>query len=143
MVLRMCSKYYDAYGIVKYLDNETMSKFESIIQGMAASSLRCIAFAYAEVDVQELGDERENSGIVVKDNGLTLLGLVGIKDPCRPGVKTAVEACHHAGVNVKMITVIVSAHTVNMFLKGKHEYHGLNQTTLIGSKYSALNNKTA
>ncbi|CAI8592882.1 unnamed protein product [Vicia faba] len=104
MVLRMCSKYYDAYGIVKYLDNETMSKFESIIQGMAASSLRCIAFAYAEVDVQELGDERENSGIVVKDNGLTLLGLVGIKDPCRPGVKTAVEACQHAGVNVKMIT---------------------------------------
>ncbi|KAL5078274.1 hypothetical protein RYX36_017258 [Vicia faba] len=62
MVLRMCSKYYDAYGIVKYLENETMSKFESIIQGMAASSLCCIAFAYAEVDVQELGDEREKAG---------------------------------------------------------------------------------
>ncbi|XP_058765033.1 putative calcium-transporting ATPase 13, plasma membrane-type [Vicia villosa] len=104
MVLRMCSKYYDAYGIAKHLDNETMSKFESIIQGMAASSLRCIAFAYAEVEVQELGDEGENSKIMVKDNGLTLLGLVGIKDPCRPGVKTAVEACQHAGVNVKMIT---------------------------------------
>ncbi|KAL2349108.1 hypothetical protein Fmac_003108 [Flemingia macrophylla] len=27
-----------------------------------------------------------------------------IKDPCRPGVKAVVEACQHAGVNVKMIT---------------------------------------
>ncbi|GAU38655.1 hypothetical protein TSUD_276950 [Trifolium subterraneum] len=104
MVLRMCSRYYDGYGNVKDLDNETMSKFESIIQGMAASSLRCIALAYAEVADEELGGEGENNKIVVKDSGLTLLGLVGIKDPCRPGVKAAVEACQHAGVDVKMIT---------------------------------------
>ncbi|XP_045814694.1 putative calcium-transporting ATPase 13, plasma membrane-type [Trifolium pratense] len=103
MVLRMCSRYYDSYGNVKDLDNETMSKFENIIQGMAASSLRCIALAYTEVANEELGGEGGNK-MVVKDDGLTLLGLVGIKDPCRPGVKTAVEACQHAGVNVKMIT---------------------------------------
>jgi Ca2+-transporting ATPase len=76
---------------VKNLDNETMSKFESIIQGMAVSSLRCIALAYAEVSNEDLGGEGDNNKI-------------GIKDPCRPGVKTAVEACQHAGVNVKMIT---------------------------------------
>jgi P-type Ca2+ transporter type 2C len=105
MVLRMCSRYYDGYGILKDLDNESMSKFESIIQGMAASSLRCIALAYTKVADEELGDG-DNNKMVVKDNDLTLLGLVGIKDPCRPGVKKAVEACQHAGVNVKMITGI-------------------------------------
>ncbi|KAJ1380791.1 P-type ATPase [Sesbania bispinosa] len=102
MVLKMCSRYYDASGIVKDLDNDSRMKFEGIIQGMAASSLRCIALAHVEIAGEEDGDEEDN--IVVKDNGLTLLGLVGIKDPCRPGVKKAVEACQHAGVNVKMIT---------------------------------------
>jgi len=107
MVLRMCSRYYDGCGILKDLDNESMLKFEGIIQGMAASSLRCIALAYTEIAAEELGDEgRDNNKTVVKENDLTLLGLVGIKDPCRPGVKTAVEACQHAGVNVKMITGI-------------------------------------
>ncbi|XP_020234394.1 putative calcium-transporting ATPase 13, plasma membrane-type [Cajanus cajan] len=104
MVLKMCSRYYDASGIVKDLDNDSMLKFEQIIQGMAASSLRCIAFAHVEVAEEEVEDEEGNTMVKVKDNGLTLLGLVGIKDPCRPGVKAAVEACQHAGVNVKMIT---------------------------------------
>ncbi|GAU39613.1 hypothetical protein TSUD_276530 [Trifolium subterraneum] len=104
MVLRMCSRYYDGYRNVKDLDNETMSKFESIIQGMTASSFRCIALAYTEVVDEKLVGEGGNNKMVVKDSCLTLLGLVGIKDRCRPGVKTAVEACQHAGVNVKMIT---------------------------------------
>ncbi|KAK7316248.1 hypothetical protein VNO77_35129 [Canavalia gladiata] len=102
MVLKMCSRYYDASGIVRDLDNDSMMKFESIIQGMAASSLRCIAFAHSEVPKEELEDKEGNT--MVKDNDLTLLGLVGIKDPCRQGVKTAVESCQLAGVNVKMIT---------------------------------------
>ncbi|KAK3414946.1 hypothetical protein EUGRSUZ_H00521 [Eucalyptus grandis] len=40
----------------------------------------------------------------IQEDSLTLLGLVGIKDPCRPGVRSAVQACRDAGVNIKMIT---------------------------------------
>ena len=36
--------------------------------------------------------------------GLTFLGLQAMMDPPRPAAITAVEACHHAGVSVKMIT---------------------------------------
>ncbi|KAL1291770.1 hypothetical protein HN51_060290 [Arachis hypogaea] len=104
MVLKMCSKYYDASGILKDLDSEIMMKFENIIQGMAASSLRCIAFAQTEVSDSEIEVEDGEGKAMVKENGLTLLGLVGIKDPCRQGVKKAVESCQNAGVNVKMIT---------------------------------------
>ena len=35
---------------------------------------------------------------------LTLLGLVGLADPPRPGVLEAIAACHAAGIDVKMIT---------------------------------------
>ncbi|WMV47818.1 hypothetical protein MTR67_041203 [Solanum verrucosum] len=37
-------------------------------------------------------------------NSFILLGFVGLKDPCRPGMKKAVEDCQNAGVNIKMIT---------------------------------------
>ncbi|KAA8548694.1 hypothetical protein F0562_000378 [Nyssa sinensis] len=69
---------------------------------MAASSLRCIAFAQKEVPEEEHEDGVEHHKL--KDNGLTLLGLVGLKDLCQPGAKKAVEDCQHARVNVKMIT---------------------------------------
>ncbi|XP_062168886.1 putative calcium-transporting ATPase 13, plasma membrane-type [Alnus glutinosa] len=98
MILKMCSSYYDASGIVKDLDDAEKMKFEQIIQGMAASSLRCIAFAHKQVSEED----QENKKL--KEDGLTLLGLVGLKDPCRPGVKKAVEDCQYAGVNIKMIT---------------------------------------
>jgi len=101
MILKMCSSYYDASGIVKDLDDAEKLKFEQIIQGMAASSLRCIAFAHKQV-LEDQENEQEHKKL--EEDGLTLLGLVGLKDPCRPGVKKAVEDCQYAGVNVKMIT---------------------------------------
>lgn len=69
---------------------------------MVTSSLRCIAFAHKQVR-----EEENEDGIThqqVKDNCLILLGLVGLEDLCRPGVKKVVEACQYAGVNIKMIT---------------------------------------
>jgi Ca2+-transporting ATPase len=98
MLLKMCSSYYDASGIVEVLDDAEKMKFEQIIQGMAARSLRCIAFAHKQVSEEY----QENNKL--KEDGLTLLGLVGLKDPCRPGVKVAVQYCRYAGVNIKMIT---------------------------------------
>ncbi|XP_050125802.1 putative calcium-transporting ATPase 13, plasma membrane-type [Malus sylvestris] len=102
MVLAMCTSYHNASGVVKDMDENAKLKFEQIIQGMAASSLRCIAFAHTEIEVQEQVDDQEHKNLL-KEDGLTLLGLVGLKDPCRPGVKKAVEDCQRAWVNVKMI----------------------------------------
>ncbi|ONI26414.1 hypothetical protein PRUPE_1G023200 [Prunus persica] len=103
MILAMCTSYYNASGLVINMDDNAKMRFEQIIQGMAASSLRCIAFAHKEIPAEEQVDEQEHRALL-KEDGLTLLGLVGLKDPCRPGVKKAVEDCQYAGVNVKMIT---------------------------------------
>ncbi|GLT78634.1 hypothetical protein SLA2020_501630 [Shorea laevis] len=102
MILAMCSSYYDASGVMKDLNEEERMEFKKIIQGIAASSLRCIAFAHKQV--AETEEENVEEKKKLKEENLTLLGLVGIKDPCRPGVKKAVEDCQYAGVNIKMIT---------------------------------------
>ncbi|KAK6161456.1 hypothetical protein DH2020_004837 [Rehmannia glutinosa] len=97
MILAMCSHYYDSDGKTKAFDDDERLRFNQIIQGMAASSLRCIAFAHKQVS--EVKGQN-----LFQENELTLMGLIGLKDPCRPGVKKAVEDCQCAGVNVKMIT---------------------------------------
>ncbi|KAL4637506.1 hypothetical protein ACB092_03G081600 [Castanea dentata] len=99
MILAMCSAYFDRAGVLKVMDEEERLQLETIIKNMAQKSLRCIGFAHKEV-TEESGQPIEK----LEENGLTLLALVGMKDPCRPGVSTAVESCKAAGVNVKMIT---------------------------------------
>ena len=34
----------------------------------------------------------------------TMVGIFGLKDPLRPGIREAVETCHKAGINVRMVT---------------------------------------
>uniref|UniRef100_A0A1J3IMN8 Calcium-transporting ATPase n=1 Tax=Noccaea caerulescens TaxID=107243 RepID=A0A1J3IMN8_NOCCA len=96
-ILAMCSTFYDGSGVVREIDEDDKIKFEQIIQSMAAKSLRCIAFAYSK-------DNGEETTKKLREERLSLLGIVGIKDPCRPGVKKAVEDCQFAGVSIKMIT---------------------------------------
>ncbi|XP_057505542.1 putative calcium-transporting ATPase 13, plasma membrane-type [Actinidia eriantha] len=102
MILEMCSNYYNFSGKIEAINHVGRKKFDQIIQGMAASSLRCIAFAHKQIPVKENEDRETHRN--VKNNGFTLLGLIGLKDPCRPGVKKAVEDCQNAGVEIKMIT---------------------------------------
>lgn len=103
IILAMCDNYIDNNGMVKSLDEER-SKLEKIIQGMAASSLRCIAFAHTQILEDIDYNDKEKAHQILRKDGLTLLGLIGLKDPCRPDVKKAVETCKRAGVSIKMIT---------------------------------------
>ncbi|KAL8485097.1 hypothetical protein ACS0TY_027409 [Phlomoides rotata] len=98
MIIAMCSHYHDAEGNLTILDDFQKMRFDETIRGMASNSLRCIAFACKQViNMKEIGG-------TIPQTGLALLGLAGLKDPCRLGVKEAVHDCRKAGVNVKMIT---------------------------------------
>ncbi|PIN08810.1 Calcium transporting ATPase [Handroanthus impetiginosus] len=98
MILSMCSSYLDFTSKPESMTEEKRSQFDKIIQGMAASSLRCIAFAYKKIDKTPTTSDN------LSENELTLLGVLGIKDPCRPGARKAIESCRLAGVDIKMIT---------------------------------------
>ncbi|CAK7346516.1 unnamed protein product [Dovyalis caffra] len=104
MILALCSSYYESSGIIKSMDEDERSKIGKIIQGMAASSLRCIAFAHKRITEEGMKDNDGEPHQTLQEDGLTLLGIVGLKDPCRIGAKKAVEICKAAGVSVKMIT---------------------------------------
>ncbi|WCJ21605.1 Calcium-transporting ATPase 12 plasma membrane-type [Euphorbia peplus] len=105
MILAMSTSYYESSGTIKSMDKDARSHIERIIQGMAASSLRCIAFAHKQItEEQNMNDNDDNGRQQLQEDGLTLLGIVGLKDPCRPGAKKAVEICKSAGVSIKMIT---------------------------------------
>ncbi|KAM1874304.1 hypothetical protein ACFX13_008044 [Malus domestica] len=105
MIVAMCSSYYETNGTIKSLNEEGRSRIENIIQAMAAKSLRCIAFAHTQILEKEIEYSDDNkTHPKLKEDGLFLLGVVGLKDPCRAGVTDAVRICMSAGVQIKMIT---------------------------------------
>ncbi|MAZ71049.1 cation-transporting P-type ATPase [Porticoccus sp.] len=95
-ILVMCSHESTQSGDTVPLDQDRWHQRSS---ELAAMGLRVLALAVKEVKPQHLSLEMTD----VTD-GLTLLGLVGLMDPPRPGAITAVAACHQAGIQVKMIT---------------------------------------
>lgn len=104
IVLASCTKFFDLDGHLRTIDEEK-DFFKLAIDDMAARSLRCVAIAYRPFDSDKVrGDDAGLDNWVLPDDDLVLLSVVGIKDPCRPGVEDAVRICTEAGVKVRMVT---------------------------------------
>ncbi|KAK6131661.1 hypothetical protein DH2020_034675 [Rehmannia glutinosa] len=105
IVLASCSSYIDANDNVVQMDEDKLSHFKKAIEDMATGSLRCVAIAYrmCEKETVPASDEELDSWQIPEED-LILLAIVGIKDPCRPGVREAVQLCTNAGVKVRMVT---------------------------------------
>ncbi|KAG8651739.1 hypothetical protein MANES_06G017700v8 [Manihot esculenta] len=105
IVLSSCTAYIDGNDDIIPMDDEKALLFKKAIEDMAASSLRCIAIAYRsyEMDKVPVGEE-ELSRWSLPEDDLVLLAIIGLKDPCRPSVKEAVQLCQSAGVKVRMVT---------------------------------------
>ena len=75
--------------------------FRLAIDAMAKNSLRCVAIACRTQELNKVPKEQEDlDKWDLPEDDLTLLAIVGIKDPCRPGVREAVRTCTSAGVKV-------------------------------------------
>jgi len=97
IVLKMCDKILDPNGKPISLSEELRQKITDVMNKFASEALRtmCIAF-------RDLGDKSNDEGI--PEENLTLIAIVGIKDPVRPGVREAVQTCLAAGIKVRMVT---------------------------------------
>ncbi|KAJ6863618.1 calcium-transporting ATPase 10 [Populus alba x Populus x berolinensis] len=105
IVLASCTKYVDASGNTVPLDQDKVSFFKKAIEDMACRSLRCVSIAYRTYDMDKVpADEQQLTQWVIPQDDLVLLAIIGIKDPCRPGVRDAVRLCQNAGVKVRMVT---------------------------------------
>ncbi|CAH9090555.1 unnamed protein product [Cuscuta epithymum] len=104
IILESCTWYYDSNGSLQSIGKEK-GFFKEAIEDMASRSLRCVAIAYRTCDIDKVPtDEEQLSQWDLPEEDLILLAIVGIKDPCRPGVKDAVRLCTDAGVKVRMVT---------------------------------------
>jgi Ca2+-transporting ATPase len=80
------------------------------VDAYATKSLRTIALVYRDfpcwppVGARVMPDEPTEA--IFKDvfHEMVFLGVVGIRDPVRLGVKEAVAQCQHAGIHVRMVT---------------------------------------
>ncbi|KAJ8452142.1 LOW QUALITY PROTEIN: hypothetical protein Cgig2_016723 [Carnegiea gigantea] len=105
LVLASCTSYIDDNDCVASLDEDKLGFFKKAIEQMAAQSLRCVAIAYRKCEMDQVPtNEEELAHWVLPEDELILLAIVGIKDPCRPGVREAVRLCTTAGVKVRMVT---------------------------------------
>jgi cation-transporting P-type ATPase F len=96
VVLERCTAALDPAGRTRPLNRE---RVHAQVTRLAGEGLRVLAFARAEVAA-------ETSRIEARSlpHDFTLLGLQGMIDPPRPEAIEAIQACHRAGVQVKMIT---------------------------------------
>ncbi|MBI4457767.1 HAD-IC family P-type ATPase [Candidatus Uhrbacteria bacterium] len=85
-------------GTRRPLDAGLVRQFDDAHQAMARQALRVLAVAAKPMprDQESIGD-----GDV---GDLTILGIVGMIDPPRPGVAGAIERCRQAGIRVMMLT---------------------------------------
>lgn len=92
----------NSYDIeTRIMTDANRTRMAKIIQSYATRCLRTIALCYRDFDTWSPDQDIED---VLAEGGLTLLGIVGIEDPLRSGVRSAVAACQQAGVCVRMVT---------------------------------------
>ena len=92
------------------LSSEGTEKLKEVIDEYASRSLRTIGLVYRDFEqwppsgapTQE--DDHKQAVFKGVFKNMNFLGIVGIQDPLRDGVSTAVRACQDAGVFVRMVT---------------------------------------
>jgi len=120
LLIERCTHVKFRDGTVSKMTGELRRSIEAKVSEMAARPLRCLALAVKEGENLEESlkhfdpkDERDilNHPLLSKsstykdiESGLTLVGIVGIKDPARPEVAGSIDLCSKAGIRVMMIT---------------------------------------
>lgn len=98
VLLKRCSKYL-INGKIENLEGKVLKDILKYNTQMAERALRVLGVAY--VDLNYLPNKIDSSTI---ENNLIFVGLIGMIDLPRKGVKEAVETCKMAGIKTVMIT---------------------------------------
>ena len=118
-LLDMCS-YMHVNGRTRWLGSKEKEKIMEMNDLMASKALRVLAFAYSKTN---------------KFENLVFTGLIGMIDPPREEVKSAIETCKKAGIKVIMIT---GDHKETA--KAVAKQVGINGRVITGDKLNELSN---
>lgn len=133
-ILSRCHDARNASGTTEPLPTEAILQEA---HAMASRGLRVLAFASIETasTVSKLSPE-------TVDKGLTFLGLQAMQDPPRPESRQAINACHSAGIFVKMITGDHATTAVAIAQQiGLVDPNAIQDCCLTGQELAALSNE--
>lgn len=99
VLLRDCTSWLDEAGQVAPLTDEVRHAILEANDAFASQALRVIGVAHRVL--QEMPSAWNASDL---EQGLTYLGLAGMKDPPRLEARAAIETCAQAGIRTVMIT---------------------------------------
>lgn len=104
-ILERCSSVITPNG-VKPLSAEVRDEIAQKQQEYGTQGLRTLALAYVEEDDDDISHYKSESSddYVRFEQDMTFVGLVGMLDPPRPGVRDAIESCRKAGIRTIVIT---------------------------------------
>ena len=97
-LLKKCTKYYENTKTF-LLDSNKIQQINKVNNNMASNALRVIGIAYNDIDYLP---NKIDANII--EANLTFVGLIGMIDPIRDGVKDAIQTCNKAGIKTIMIT---------------------------------------
>ncbi|KAJ8762559.1 hypothetical protein K2173_007998 [Erythroxylum novogranatense] len=98
IILASCDKFINSNGEVVPLDESSINHLKDSIEQFASEALRTLCIAFMDIGTDFSADT------AIPFKGYTCIGIVGIKDPVRPGVKESVAICRSAGIVVRMVT---------------------------------------
>ncbi|KAJ9564267.1 hypothetical protein OSB04_000233 [Centaurea solstitialis] len=98
IILAACDKAINTNGEVVSLQGDSLNLLKNTIDQFASEALRTLCLAYIELE------GNVSAETPIPSSGYTCIGIVGIKDPVRPGVKESVALCRSAGITVRMVT---------------------------------------
>ncbi|KAK9058073.1 hypothetical protein SSX86_022913 [Deinandra increscens subsp. villosa] len=102
IILNMCDKIMNEDGEIVQMSEKQRKSITDVINGFACEALRTICLAFRDLENGSTSDNNNNNDI--PESNYTIIAVVGIKDPVRPGVKEAVKTCLDAGIMVRMVT---------------------------------------
>lgn len=105
IVLSRCALCLKGDGSIGELNTNIKSDILRTIDLYAKESLRTIAMAAKDIaDTDEFIKVSNSPDVLSQQEQYIWLGVVGIEDPLREGVKEAVQTCQDAGIVVRMVT---------------------------------------
>lgn len=101
IVLEKCTRIMKANGLVCEMTEEDLRDIKRLLNEMNSEALRSIGQAFATVEDFESCNDDDSLMNTIE---YCWLGVYGIEDPLRSGVKEAVLTCQQAGIFVRMVT---------------------------------------
>ncbi|KAH0941071.1 hypothetical protein HID58_000708 [Brassica napus] len=81
-ILEQCTQVYNKSSLP--MSETEREAFKAVIDNMVAQELRCVALAFTTIANEDVPSQKEIKNWILPKGGLVLLGIFGIKNPCRP-----------------------------------------------------------